>query len=337
MSAPRTNLKKEPQITASYKEKNGESSITLLGEGAHVSISNALRRTIVADIPITCWHPLAVEIDKEGTKSYHNHDIIRNNIQCLPPPYDLANDFDVEDPQIYLPTPVIRQLYSGHFRDALDDEEVDLGGKTLSTVEMSCRVTNTDRTTRYVTTHDVKLIVDGQEVDNYRRYPPVAFMDLRGGESITFHATALVNISRVEPTFVAARLVRHEDLEPGWLLQYETLGQLTGKSIYHKACRILLRKTQIILSYLEERPDTIEMGGDREYHLRLYGEDDTMAAPITNTLTTVKGVITSAYSRRHLSDRDVVLKWTVREGVDGVELLLSTLRYLVALWKKIDV
>ena len=333
----RIHLSKAPDVRHTFHHDGDDGEILLQGRGINASISNAIRRTMVTEIPIMGWHHSEVNIDPEGTETYQNYDVIRNNFEQLPPPYNLDNPFDVQDPHLYLTNEVLTELYSGYVRNRQAGEpEMDLDGRNIQQVEASLRVVNQNAGLRYVTTHDLMLKVDGREVDNYKSRPPVAFYGLRKGEKLTLRAEGILGLSRMSSTFSAVTVPGHEKLEDGWVIRYTSMGQLTPLSIYKKTLTILRRKTEILLGYLREHTmDQEEKDGVVEYSVKIYGEDDTIANPISTTLAQSRGVSRAGYLRQHLLERMVEIKWVVDEGNDGAAIMLRVLEYLVALWKKL--
>lgn len=334
----RIRLDRPPRLKVAYEERDGEAHLTLTGPVAYTAIANAYRRTLLAEIPVWAWHTSEIVVDREGTQTRYNYDQIRNQISWLPPPYEISNAFDVEDPHLYLPNDTLRALYSGYTRDRQPDEptQPDLGHKILSQVEASCRVINHNSSVRYVTTHDLQLKIDGQTSDNYTRYPPVALIDLGPGERLTWHARATLGISRMSAIYSAVCAVRHLEIEGGYEVVWETLRQHSLRETARKAAIILRRKTEILLEYLTSESEPVEKVQVSEYRLVLYEEDDTLAGAVACILASARGVEAASYIRPHLAVRTVEIGWRVEEGIEGLEVMQDVLRYLIQLWTLVE-
>jgi len=220
-----------------------EFKIFLEGQCIDHSIVNTIRRTILTQIPIYGFHRANVSIDHEKCHYMYNNDFIYNQIETLPI-FDVQNDYDLENPELYLTNKIIKKIF-GHFYelDKQEEEEEREKPKKMLNIELFINYKNKSNDYKYIDSHDCILKINGKEVDSYKKRKPICIFVLKPGEEAYLKATANLGIAKLYASYEATTNVIHIQHSPDkYELKYETLEQLDKQVIFIKACVILSKK-----------------------------------------------------------------------------------------------
>lgn len=335
----------DPDISVKIlKSKNNpETEIRIQLEGMNVdySIVNALRRTIDMSIPIYAFHRTNTYIDVEKSRHMYNNDLLYNQIETLPI-YDVPNYFDLENPEIFMPTDIMKRLF-GHFTRRISNDEdeenenIKLDSKKkLLKIEINVSLKNNTSDFRYVTTHDLVLKIDGKVVDSYKTREPSAIMVLKPTEEIYFRSEANLGISKMHAMYEATTNVIHDEISPTkYVLWYETLEQLEKEVIFDKACIILAKKLANLKNFISKNYE--ERKFDETVEVELFGENDTLGNLISTTLQKCVLVEKAAYVMPHPFEDRIIISFKLIDNVEigPIQILADTIEYLSKLFNLI--
>lgn len=289
------DLEAEPEIHLSCSKGQTEQELRLELGGRNIdqSVVNALRRTILLYIPIYAFHRNNIVIDHG--KSYHmyNSDLLFNQIETLP-------IFDVSEDEHH--------------------------------IEMSVQFENKGDDYHFLSTHDVRLEINGREVKNYHKRPPISILVLKPGEKISFKAIANRDIAKNNAIYEATTNVyfvqkdRHQ-----YVLIYETLGQLHQNTIFTRACQILIERLKQFKKSVKAQKISIE--SDKPVEIRIVGEEHTLGNLVTSVLQKLPGMIKAGYTLPHPFHDEVLLVYQTRDHERAIEILIAAVDYLVRIFQ----
>jgi len=314
------------------------------GYNIDYSIVNALRRTILMSIPIYGFHRSNTYIDVEKSRHMYNNDLLYNQIETLPI-YDIPNYFDLEDPELYLPTEVMKKLFSNFLppkfsearnKDELDEDKVADAEKKLFQIEFSINYKNTGSTDKFVNTHDGVIKVNGKVSSSYLDNPYASIIVLKPGEEIFLRTEANLGISKIYATYEATTNAYYIELSSTkYQLYYETLGQLDKYIIFTKSCVILIKKLENLKKFIEETYEEQDVSEIIEIHL--FGEDHTIGNLFAITLQKCVNVEKAGYGMPHPFIDQIIITYKLmpKSKVKPIKLFVDTADYLIKIFTKL--
>lgn len=331
----------DPEVRIKKLKSQNEQELRLEIEGRSIdySVINALRRTILMSIPIYAFNRSNTFIEVEKSRHMYNNDLLYNQIETLPI-FDVPNYFDLENPELFLPTQVMKQLFSNFVPEIYIEDTVDNPietDKKLFKIELSINLKNNSDIDRFVNTHDAILKIDGQTSDSYKKRKPICIMVLKPTEEISLRAEANLGISKMHASYEATTNAYHDEINPmTYHLWYETLEQLDKHVIFTKACIILLNKLKNLRTFIKNKFEERDINEIIE--IQLYGEDHTLGNLIATALQKCDHVKTAAYVTPHafMDQINIVYQLVPKSKVKPIKLLINCIDYLIKLFQTME-
>ena len=336
----------EIKITKLKPENDLEFRIEIEGHSVDNSIVNALRRTIMSNIPIYAFHRSNVFIESEKSRTMYNNDLIYNLLETLPI-FDIPNNFDLEDPEIYLSTPTLKSLFGTFVQhkyaneekiETLETIESPSQNKKVLFIELSVNIKNNTKDFKFVNTHDAVLKIDGKITDSYLRQRPISILVLKPTEEISFRAEANLGIEKMYASYESTTNVIFDKISSTkYHLWYETLGQLDNETIFSKACIILYKKLENLKKYIENKFPK-ERSLEETIEIQLHGENHTIGNLLSTILKKCQFVEMAAYYMPHPFIDKIVIAYKLypKAKIGPIQVFVDCLDYLVVLFKKIN-
>lgn len=345
----RIDISADPILKIKKLDEENDNELRLQIEGPSIdnSVINALRRTIMMSIPIYAFHRSNIFIEVKKSIYMYNNDLIYNQIETLPI-FDIPNYFDLENPEKFLPTDVMRSLFGKFIQEKYVETDVDPNtaqdekietdiNKKLFKIELSLNVKNNTGSDKYVSTHDAVLKIDNKTSNSYRKRDPISIIVLKPNEEVSLRAEANLGISKMHASYEATTNAIHKEITPmKYILYFETLEQLEKELIFTKACNILKKKLQYLNSFIKkqfsEERDISEI-----IELQLFGEDHTLGCLLATALQKCEYVETAGYNMPHPFTYQIVIKYKLyAESKKGpIAVLIECNNYLVKVFDTI--
>ena len=212
----------EPDVSIKFLEPEVEAELRmeLRGKSIDNSVINALRRVIMMYIPTYGFNRSNIFIETKKTYNMYNNSMIYNQIEMIPI-YDVPNYFDLENPEIFLPTEVMRHMFSRFLPNKYDgfaenDADADEGAvtqaeqdqdedaeKKMFKIEFSINFKNNTEKEIYISTHHAVLKIDGQVSEAYLNHPPICILVLKPTEELSMRAEANLGIAAIHAAYDA--------------------------------------------------------------------------------------------------------------------------------------
>jgi len=336
----RIDIYADPEVrTKKLKPENeDEFRIEIEGKSIDNSVINALRRTILMSIPIYAFHRSNIFIEVEKSRNMYNNDLIYNLIETLPI-YDIPNYFDLENPEIFLPTDVLKNLFGNFIQESYDDpavpdDQID-SNKKLFKIELSINTKNNTGSDKFITTHDTVLKIDGKISNSYANRKPICIMVLKPTEEISLRAEANLGISKMYASYEATTNAIHNEITPmKYHLWYETLGQLDKNMIFTKACIILTKKMELLRQYIKNK-FTEERDKSETIEIQLHGEDHTLGNLLATVLQKCDFIEKAGYYMPHpfIDQITVAYKVFPKSKIGPIQVFVDCVDYLAKLFQ----
>ena len=357
----RIDIYKDPTVKIkdmSKKDIFGDTlHLQLEGNCIDNSVSNGIRQTILKKIPIYAFHRKNIHVENDKSYNMYNNDMLFNQIETLPI-YDIPNYFDLENPEIFLPDHISKDIF-GTFKDpmVLDNEEEpdrkkkksseSIGGeKKLFRIEFTLNVKNATNTEKYVSTHDAVLRIDGKKVDSYLKHDPVDIIVLKElkeevsmrAEELSLRAEANLGISQDHAMYDATTNVVSKEIESNkWEIIYDTIGQLDKYIIFQKACFIIQKKLKNLHSFVK-KTYTAELDPKKYVEIRLHGEDHMLGNLLGTALQKCTLITDAGYEKPHPLKDLVIIKFLIASKTDitPIQVFCDTVKYLIKVHETIE-
>lgn len=329
----------EPKVTVKVLKSDYFKELKLQIEGPDVgpAMMNAIRRTIMEDIPVYGIHHSNLFVDHKRCNYMYDNDLMGCQFEALPI-FDIENSFELESPLLYLSTPALKEQFSVYLQDVDPEREMrQFVPKKVKKVEIGLSYKNTSNVPYYVSTHDLVLKVDGEIVDSYKKYTHVDILVLNPGQEVHLKALATPGIAKYHAIWEASTLAIHEKITPTkYILTYETIGQLDKVVIFQKALNILAAQLINLRDYVKEN---IKPVGTKEFKKHLKGVGDTLGGVITQTLQRCPLVEIAGFTKDHMFINTGLMAFRVIEKTkkDPVEVLIDVFDYLIKMFQGIKI
>uniref|UniRef100_A0A6C0LSV7 DNA-directed RNA polymerase RBP11-like dimerisation domain-containing protein n=1 Tax=viral metagenome TaxID=1070528 RepID=A0A6C0LSV7_9ZZZZ len=321
-------------------KKDTDFGIEISGKNIDYSIVNSIRQSIMKYVPIYGFHRSHVTIDSR-TRVMYNYDMIYGQIEMLPI-FDLDNNFDLEDPELFLPDEVMKHIFGKFIPEKYsnyqeDDKKVEpIPNKKLHKIEISVNYKNSTDSHKYLSTHDLNLRINEKNLGNYIKHTPINILVVKSGEEIAFKAEANLGIATISSIYEATTNAYHKEINSSkYELYYTTLGQLTNDVIFTKACTILIKKLEHLSIFIEgkykKEPSTKTM------EIELYGEDYTLGNLLATALQKCNFIKAAGCDMSHLFKENITIRYKLNSGtkIGQIKLLLDIINYLINLLREI--
>jgi len=342
---PLDNLPSKPDIKLEFK-KPKESNVTfkrkpdcelvfrIHGKSVDNSVANAIRRTLMLDIPVYGFHRSLVTIEKN--KTIYNDDEIYNILETLPV-YDIDNKHDLEKPEEYLSTDTLRSLFSTFLPEKtsnvkeMEEKSVtpieNKDNKKHLNIELNIRVKNNSKEIMRVTTHHCILTINGKEVNSYSTNPSISLLKLKPGNELQLKATAIMGIAKMQANWDATNVSSYrKSAEDDYEIKFRSIGQLKPKVILSKTCTILSKK----LENLSEFVKTLEVKDEKKIEIKLFNETDTIGNLVATALQKNKSVEKAGYNKPNDLISEVVIACVLTDDAKKtpIDVIIKVLKYL---------
>lgn len=336
----RIDIYADPEVHIKKLKSENEHELRLEIEGKSIdySVVNAIRRTILMSIPIYAFNRSNIFIEVEKSRHMYNNDLLYNQIETLPI-FDVPNYFDLENPELYLPTLVMKQLFSTFIPESYKeetDEKLVETDKKLFKIELSINLKNNTGADKFVSTHDAVLKIDGQNSDSYLKRKPICIMVLKPAEEISLRAEANLGISKMHASYEATTNAFHDEITPmKYHLWYETLEQLDKHIIFTKACIVLTKKLENLREFIKKKFEERDI--QETIEIQLFGEDHTLGNLLATVLQKCDLVEKAAYNMPHafMDQINIVYQIVPNSKVGPIEVFINCVDYLIRLFQTI--
>jgi DNA-directed RNA polymerase subunit L len=351
INEPWDKLPSKPSLEVKIQSKRKDEEVDTMifninGRSIDHSVVNALRRTMMSDVPIYAFHRSSIKVDKNT--SLLNDDEIYNIFETIPI-FDVDNPYDLENPELYLSSDVLRKLFSTYLplkyndleeleREKVEPVRTEASNTHKKEIEFRFDMSNHTNDTINVTTHDGTLLINGKVANNYKNRPPCLLLKLKPKQDFVCTMVALLAIPKMSSIWDGVGLCFYNKInENEYKFNFQSLGQIPTNEIMKKSCYILSRKLNNLSQFLREEYLSKEIKQEEEIKITLYQEDHTLGNLLATALQKSSKVAKAGYSQPHLLEMQILVAYILMENVKDhpIQVMIDIVDYLNGVFKLI--
>lgn len=294
--------------------------LELRGDTVNSTVVNTLRRLALDYVPTYAFTKETIDIE-ENTSIFDN-DYMKLRIS------------QVTVPQLKVPVSYLPEKYWKDIDYA--DPERERHPSDKSNLELYINKVNAGTDVLNVTTNDVVLLNNGEEMQRFDKKLPLLITQLRPKEVFKCHARAALGLGKRNDIWAAAANSWYEDVDPNrYKFSVETQGQMDEYEILYKACDVLKNKLTEIKGVINDKYNVSDITKGKRLTFRLDGEDHTTANIINEFLQINPNVAFAGLSKPDLLREETVIKFmTVKEN--PIKPLVETVDFVIELYSNIQ-
>lgn len=293
-----SNIKSKELLKREMKDFT--SSRLILGiEGSDVSYAfiNALRRTMIDDIPVYAFDPSTINI--EFNDSVILTDALKLRLSNLP-------IFDIKNDIVFL-----SRKYWSHV-DFTDPERPKHSDE--KNIELYINVHNDTLENQHYTTENVKMFIDGEQVKKaYKKTNPILLITLKPNQAFKAKLKAVLAVGELSNIYSGVSNCYYEALNDSgnkFKLTIESQGQMDEYVLLNKACDILVKKLTDTLQNLENLLQKTD--DDDLIEIKLINEDFTLGNLIVDNLQEHKDVTYAGAPKHDKLIKEIIIQYVTK-------------------------
>lgn len=303
-------------VKLSHRQFKGLESSNLVlnikGDDVSIPLVNAIRRTIIREIPMYVYDSSMIAIDTNTSK--YDNDYMRARLSTMP---------------IFNINTNILVLQKDHwFKVDYTDNKRPKHPDDNEEIDMYISSENKTQEILSVTTNDVKVFHNGKKVDMYSHIEPILILKLNPGEIFKCKTRAVLGIGIRNEIFNAGWSFYEYKNEKDFTLTIESHGQMSEFDMLIKAIQICSQKLELLADKIKNNKITKDNvgknDGNKSIKLIFDDEDHTLGNLINDELQNSKNIIASGYNKSDYLVRQVEIKFT-SVGSDPIKQLLDVI------------
>lgn len=256
------------------------------GKDFNIKLANSLRRVCSNNIPAFAIPQEQITIDVNTAVAFNN-DYMRLRLSQLP--------VYGADPDLYF----LAEKYWNKDTINYADQKREKHPKE-KTIEYHLNIHNNTSMISNVTTSDLKMYIDGEQVQPYSQKYPILLIKLRPNDKFKCHMKAVLGVGERNVIWAGARNVFYDETEKGengLLFTIEGNGQAHEYDIIIRACKFLIKKYSDLKTDLSKKIQLKEILPKKTIHFKLDKESYTIGEPLNYEFQDHKDIIMSGLSK----------------------------------------
>jgi DNA-directed RNA polymerase subunit L len=307
---------KEVEKVLPHKHVSSWLTLMFSGNDINVKIINALRRASMVNVP-TYAFPVGQMTIEANTCTAFNNDMMKLRLGYLPI-YGL--DCGV---------PFLSEKYWKNVNYA-DTQRQKHPREKL--VELYVNSHNNSANIVNVTTNDVTMYVDGEEIKPYDPTTPILIVKLRPNDTFKCHLRGAIGVGHVDARWRASKLSYYDilDNDPenvSYRFTIEGNRQTDEYIILIRTCDYLIKELGIIKTEIQSRIHSNQIAKKNKIKIKLDGEDHTMGEIINYELQSHDKIIFSGCSKPDHLIKAIML--TIEGVTFPAEIMLECIDILI--------
>lgn len=269
--------------------KQSQLKLLFTGKDVNNNITNALRRLTLNDVPAYAFPSELIEIT-------HNTSIYNNDQIRL-----LLNQVTI--PKINVPIAYINDTIA--FTD-FSNKDREKHKNDTALLEFHIMVENNTDAVINVTSNDMKIYLDGEEIKRFNEKYPHLLINLSPNQGIRCRCVAALSNGKVNSIWSGASNAWHYNTEDGIVLAIESQSQMDEYELLYKACLAYIFRLTRLKKIFKKRYKNKLVGN--QLIIELDGEDWTTAGTINKIMQNHDKVIFSGVSKPDLLEDKMIIK-----------------------------
>jgi DNA-directed RNA polymerase subunit L len=289
-------------------------SLDFEGKDVYPKLINTISRVAGNGLPSYAFPPQLINIEQNTTAAFDNQ-YMQLRLSNLPI-YDVSIDsFHLHD----------KYWKNVNYADLNRDKN-----PLEKDIKIYLNHHNNSNQIQHVTTNDVKVYIDGEEVQMYDKNYPILIIKLRPNDSFKFNMKAVLGLGELHAIWRSAVNSYAPYNDKTYELHLHSNGQESEFVILVKSCKHILKRLDDIKAQIEKMVREREIKNDSKLALILDGEDHTMGE-ILNYEFQSHPNLTSGVCKPDLLIKSVTFKL---EALDSSKIIKSILECIDTLINK---
>lgn len=281
-------------------------TLAMSGKDFNIKLANSLRRTSSNNVPSYAIPQELITIDTNTTVAFNN-DYMRLRLSQLPV-YGIDTD-------LYF----LAEKYWSKDKINYADPKRDKHPKEKN-VEFYVNTHNNTAAIISVTTNDLKMYIEGEEISPYNKTYPILLVKLRPGDRFKCHMKACFGVGDRNVVWSAARNAFYDEQEDfktnnSLLFTIEGNGQSHEYDILIRACKFLIKRFTDLKNDLSTKIKEKQILHDKIIYLKLDKEDHTLGEPLNYEFQSHTDIIRSGLTKPDHLVRSILIKVEAKAGV----------------------
>lgn len=278
----------------------GRLILELSGKNMNIKMVNAIRRICTNNIPAYAFPPELIKIENNTCVAFNN-DYMKLRLSQLPV-------FDI-DPDIV----TLHERYWKSVNYADPKREKHPNEKNI---EVYINSHNNSDSIQSVTTNDIKFYLDGEQINPYNTDFPILIIKLRPNDSFKCHMKAVLGIGDRHTIWSSASNSFYDEEKSGvYKLTLESCGQYDEFILISRACKYIMKRTELIKAELERRVVSKEIPNQDVIYFYLVDDDHSMGELINYDFQEHKDIAYSGISKPDHLIKAILIKVQSFKGI----------------------
>ena len=300
----------------------------ITGKDVNHVIVNALRRTVLSEIPIYAFTEF---IFNKNNSVFHNN-FIKNQIKNLPV-WGINNKIEIFEKLKIIKNEIIDE--DNNLDDDVDlvfDKKID--STSLDQLTMYVDYANKINDVFSVTTEHAKFYFAQKQIPN--PYPiPIQLVKLQKDQHINFTTVTSIGTEKDNAHFSPVSICVYEEKKEDYFRFFiESRGQMTEKDILHRAIVNLNNKLENILQQITNSLNIIDES-KVEGRIEIKNEEHTIGNLLSRGLQNHKNVSFACYHLPHPLEKRVIIEYKLKSG-KFINVLKDVTNEFIELFNKLD-
>jgi DNA-directed RNA polymerase subunit L len=297
------------------------------GTGIDSVLVNTLRQVVYSEIPVYAISRSSIVIDKNSSTNDDN--IMRQRLSMIPI-FKVNTQIDFLERTYY---PYVNNMTEKIYPDKeypkhpKDDININLFGDIKNNGDNINEYDETD--IKYVTTNDIKITNNGQEVKNaYDKKIPLLIINLKPGQEFAFNAKAVLGIAKLHSCWDAVSQCTYFQIdETSYGFVIKSLGQRTEWDCLKVACDIINKKVSRLKEFVKK--EYSKNSADKPLTIIVQNESHMLGNLMKSFLDKHSNIVKSAYKIDHPFVSEVTIYMEVKSGIKQIDVFNEVCDFIV--------
>ncbi len=281
-------------------------TLNMSGKDFNIKLANSLRRASSNNVPSYAIPQELITINANTTVAFNN-DYMRLRLSQLPV-YGIDSD-------LYF----LAEKYWSKDKVNHADPKREKHPKEKN-VEFYLNVHNNTAAITNVTTNDLKMYVDGLEMNPYNKKYPILLIKLRPNDRFNCHMKACFGVGERNVVWSSARNAFYDEqdsfkVDNALTFTIEGNNQCHEYDILIRGCKFLIKRYSDLKHDLEDKIDKKQIIHDKVIYFKLDKEDYTLGEPLNYEFQSHDDIIRSGLTKPDLLVKAILIKVESKAGI----------------------
>jgi len=273
--------------------------LNIFGKDFNIKLANSMRRASMNNVPTYGIPQELITIDTSTSVAFNN-DNMKLRLSQLPV-YGV-------DSELYF----LADKYWNKDKINYADPKREKHPKEKN-IEFYLNVHNNTAAIVSITTNDLKMYIDGEEIKVYNQKYPILLIKLRPNDRFKCHMKACIGVGDRNVIWSAARNAYYDEPEDSnkenqIIFTLEGNGQCHEYDILIRSCKFLIKRFTDLHNDLKNKIETKQIIHEKVIFFKLDKEDHTLGEPLNYEFQSHKDIIRSGLTKPDHLVKSILIK-----------------------------